>query len=103
VDLDLHRVVDVLSDRSSESLASWLQQHPGIATVARDRCGLYAEGARIGAPDAQQVADRFHLILNLSSAVERVSRSEDENLSYRPMWTRREPLRERRPRVQFSR
>ena len=72
VDLDLHRVVDLLSDRSSESLASWLEQRPGIATIARDRCGLYAEGARIGAPDAQQVADRFHLILNLSAAVEKV-------------------------------
>jgi transposase len=68
VDLDLHRVVHLLADRSSESLGSWLEQRPGIAAIARDRCGLYAEGA----PDAQQVADRFHLILNLSSAVEKV-------------------------------
>jgi transposase len=72
VDLDLHRVADLLPDRSSESFSSWLQQHPGIATIARDRCGLYADGANVGAPGAQQVADRFHLVLNLSSAVERV-------------------------------
>jgi transposase len=72
VDSDLHRVTDLLAERSSESFSSWLQEHPGIVTISRDRCGLYAKGARIGAPEAQQVADRFHLILNLSSAVERV-------------------------------
>jgi transposase len=72
VDLDLHRVADLLPDRSSESFSGWLQQHSGITTIARDRCGLYAQGADLGAPGAQQVADRFHLVLNLSSAVERV-------------------------------
>jgi transposase len=72
VDLDLHRVADLLPDRSSESLSLWLQQHPAIATIARDRCGLYADAARVGAPGAQQVADRFHLVLNLSAAVQRV-------------------------------
>lgn len=72
VNLDLHRVMDLLPDRSSESFANWLNRHPGIATVARDRCGLYAEGAAIGAPGAQQVADRFHLVLNLSTTVEKV-------------------------------
>ena len=72
VNLDLHRVADLLPDRSTESLSEWLQQRRGITTIARDRCGLYAEGAALGAPNAQQVADRFHLILNLSTAVERV-------------------------------
>lgn len=72
VDLDLHRVVDLLPDRSAESLSKWLQQHPEIVTISRDRCGLYAEGADLGAPQAQQVADRFHLVLNLSSTMERV-------------------------------
>jgi transposase len=72
VNLDLHRVADLLPDRSTESLSEWLQQRRGIATIARDRCGLYAEGATLGAPNAQQVADRFHLILNLSTTIERV-------------------------------
>ena len=85
VNLDLHRVADLLPDRSSESFSSWLQQYPGIATIARDRCGLYAEGARIGAPAAQQVADRFHLILNLSSAVERVFEERSRELVLPPM------------------
>jgi transposase len=64
--------VDLLPDRAAESLAAWLQQHPEVATIARDRSGLYAEGATLGAPQAQQVADRFHLLVNLSSKVERV-------------------------------
>lgn len=72
VDLDLRRVVDLLPDRASESLSEWLQQHPQIVTISRDRCGLYAEGASLGAPQAQQIADRFHLILNLSATMERV-------------------------------
>jgi transposase len=72
VDLDLRRVVDLLPDRAAESFSEWLQQHPEIVTISRDRSGLYAEGATLGAPQSQQVADRFHLILNLSATMERV-------------------------------
>src|SRR5215204_5512858 len=85
VDLDLHRVADLLPDRSSESLSSWLQQHPAIETIARDRCGLYADGANIGAPGAQQVADRFHLVLNLSAAVQRVFEERTRELVLPPL------------------
>jgi transposase len=70
VDLERRGVVDLLPGRSAESLAAWLAQHPEIEFLSRDRQGLYAEGARHGAPQAQQVADRFHLALNLSAAVE---------------------------------
>ncbi len=72
VDLDRHKVVDLLPDRASESVAAWLTEHRSVEIVARDRSGLYADGAAIGAPQALQVADRFHLILNLSAAIERV-------------------------------
>jgi transposase len=72
VDLDLHRVVDLLPDRAAESFSEWLKQHPEIVTVSRDCCGIYAEGAALGAPQSQQIADRFHLILNLSATMERV-------------------------------
>ena len=72
VDLDLHRVVDLLPDRAAESFSEWLRQHPEIVTVSRDRCGIYAEGAALGAPQSQQIADRFHLVLNLSATMERV-------------------------------
>jgi transposase len=72
VDLEQHRPVDLLPDRDAELLATWLQAHPGVEIVSRDRSPEYARGIRSGAPDAIQVADRFHLLLNLREALERV-------------------------------
>ena len=71
VDLERRQVVDLLPIRSAEVLRAWLERHPEVEVIARDRQGLYAEGARRSAPGAVQVADRFHLILNLRQAVER--------------------------------
>jgi transposase len=71
VDLERWQVVDLLPTRSADSLGEWLAQHPEVTTVSRDRQGVYAEGTRRGAPEAVQVADRFHLVLNLTQAVER--------------------------------
>jgi transposase len=71
VDLERHCVIDLLPERSAESLAEWLTNNPTVCVISRDRCGLYAEGATTGTPEAQQVADRFHLIVNLSAAIER--------------------------------
>ena len=71
VDLERRRVVDLLPDRSAASTAKWIKGHPEVEIISRDRAGLYAEGAREGAPQARQVADRFHLLQNFREAVER--------------------------------
>ena len=84
VDLDRHRVVDLLPDRSSETVQAGLETHPGIEMVSRDRCGIYAEAAHLGAAKAIQVADRFHLIMNLSAAVERALEERGTELHLRP-------------------
>ncbi len=69
-DLEQHRPVDLLPDRTPDTIAAWLQAHPGITVISRDRGDTYIEGATRGAPDAIQVADRFHLVKNLGEAVE---------------------------------
>jgi transposase len=71
-DLESGRVVDLLPERSAEALTAWLQQHPGVEVISRDRAGCYADGATQGAPEVIQVADRFHLVCNLTDALERI-------------------------------
>src|SRR5262245_7766668 len=70
VDLDRHCPVDLLEDRTAETVAAWLQAHPEVTVVARDRAEAYTSGVTQGAPDAVQVADRWHLMKNLREAVE---------------------------------
>ncbi len=70
VDLDRRCPVDLLEDRTAETGAAWLQAHPEVTVVARDRAEAYASGVTQGAPDAVQVADRWHLLKNLREAVE---------------------------------
>ena len=80
VDLERHRVVDLLLDREAASLEHWLQAHPGVEVISRDRSHAYAEGAAKGAPEAVQVADRWHLLKNLGEALERILQSKHSQL-----------------------
>src|SRR5579859_6030674 len=71
VDLQRHQVIDLLPDRKAETAKAWIRAHPEIDLISRDRAGDYATAARLGAPQAVQTADRFHIIKNLAEAVEK--------------------------------
>jgi transposase len=68
VDLERRRPVDLLPERTAETVATWLRAHPGVDIIARDRAQDYARGATEGAPEATQVADRFHLLVRRNGA-----------------------------------
>jgi transposase len=72
VDLERRQPVALLPERTAEPLAQWLREHPGVEVIARDRASAYAEGARQGASEATQVADRFHLLQNLRETLDQV-------------------------------
>src|SRR5207302_2179122 len=65
VDLEKRCTIDLLPDRKEETLTAWLLPHPEIEVISRDRGGEYAAAAKKGAPQAQQIADKFHLLKNL--------------------------------------
>src|SRR2546421_2774468 len=70
VNLESHRVVDLLPDRRAETSVQWMRNQPDLAVVSRDRGGEYASAAREGAPQAIQCADRFHVVKNLTEATQ---------------------------------
>ena len=72
VDLERGCPIDVLEDRAADTVAAWLQSHSDVTIVARDRAEASAAGIRQGAPEATQVADRFHVLKNLASALQEV-------------------------------
>ncbi|MBA3823437.1 MAG: ISL3 family transposase [Ktedonobacterales bacterium] len=71
VDLDSHHILDLLPDRTTATVEAWLRRHPQVRVISRDRAGEYAQAATRGAPQAVQVADRFHLLVNAGDCLER--------------------------------
>ena len=72
VDLERHVPVDLLPDASAHSFAAWLKAHPSVELITRDRAGIFTDGAASGAPNAIQIADRWHILRNLSEALKKV-------------------------------
>jgi transposase len=72
VDLERRNVIDLLPDREAETLTGWLLAHPSVETVARDRSPIYRNGIMLGKPYATQIADRWHLLSNLGTALEKM-------------------------------
>jgi transposase len=72
VDWERRTPIDLLPDREAPTLQQGLQGHPGVEVISRDRASKYAEGARAGAPQAVQVADRWQVLKNLGEAVKRI-------------------------------
>ena len=81
VDLERHRPVDMVEDRTADPVIRWLKEHPGVQVISRDRAESYAQAGRVGAPDAIQVADRFHLVRNVYDALKKMVRSRKWDLA----------------------
>lgn len=70
VDLERNRPLALLPSRDAQSVSAWFKQHPSIRVVSRDRSGEYRRAIEVGAPQATQVADRWHLLVNLRTTLE---------------------------------
>ncbi|MFF0143637.1 ISL3 family transposase [Streptomyces sp. NPDC005227] len=81
IDMATHRPLHLYDGREGQDLADWLRGHPEVKVICRDRSSGYAEGARVGAPQAQQVADRYHLWANLGQAVEKSANAHRSRLA----------------------
>lgn len=68
-DLERSQPIDLLPDRSVETVSAWLKKHPSIDIVSRDGSSEYASAIRKGAPQARQVSDRWHVVKNLVDCV----------------------------------
>ena len=97
IDAETGERIDVLPDRSADTLAAWLREHPGTETVCRDGSNTYAEAIRRALPDAVQVSDRWHLWHNLCD------KTLSEVRSHSTCWTAVHHTRSEGPREQTTR
>ncbi len=81
VDLEWGDVVDLLPDRDAQTVKKWLNEHPGVVRVSRERWSDYVQASTEAAPDAQQVADGWHLLKNLREVIERLFERESGTIA----------------------
>ena len=82
VDLETHEPIDLLHGHKAEPVAAWLREHPGVEVFVRDRAGAFSDAARQGAPEAIQVADRFHVLHNASQALDELLRGRRRRIEH---------------------
>ncbi len=71
VDLDTHRIIDIIDSREASKVEEWLKSYPCLEIISRDGAQTYSSAAKKSHPNALQISDRFHLLKNLSDAVEK--------------------------------
>lgn len=94
-DLERSEVIDILPDREVATVVEWLKAHPSIEIITRDRAKCYREAATTGAPQAVQIADRWHLLKNLTDTVKRVLEGHQpllKDISIEISCNRKEPI-----------
>lgn len=71
VDLETHRIIDIIYSRETKQVEEWLRSYPNLQIISRDGAQTYSSASIKSHPEALQISDRFHLLKNLSDAVER--------------------------------
>ena len=82
VDLERHKIIDLLRNREAVTLQQWLEEHPGVQVVSRDRYINYANAITAALPGCTQVADRWHLLKNLCDGLGKLVERNHQHLKY---------------------
>lgn len=69
VDLETHRIIDLIPTRNTEEVRAWLAIYPNIEMISRDGAQIYANASEKSHPGVVQVSDRFHIIKGLTEAM----------------------------------
>ena len=75
IDMETSRPIDILPSREKKELENWLTKYPDVEIVTRDRASSYSSAINEVCPNSIQIADRFHLLMNLSDALDRYFKS----------------------------
>jgi transposase len=74
VDLESHRIIDIIDSRETKAVEKWLRTYPNLQFISRDGAQTYSSASTNSHPNAIQISDRFHLLKNLSEAAEKFMR-----------------------------
>lgn len=72
VDIDSHRIIDLLPSREIGDAAEWLSAFPNLEIVSRDGSVSYHSAIKQADRNIIQISDRFHLLKGLTDAAKTV-------------------------------